>query len=120
MIGYWSQASARKEGLRGLCIDFGLSSRKAININRTSTSLGTPATGVCACLGRRVILGGHFLIRHLGMCPSTTSALNNAVASAMHHAKVCAPRTHGLPVLMRHNPRHLVQMSQVVCCPGRQ
>ena len=39
---------------------------------------------------------------------------------AMQHPKVTAPRPHGLPILVRHNPRDLVQVSQIMSRPGRQ
>jgi hypothetical protein len=42
---------------------------------------------------------------------ATVSPLGRAVAGALQHAKVFAPRTHGLPVLVSHNPRNLTQMS---------
>ena len=43
-----------------------------------------------------------------------------AVAGALEHSKVDAPRTHGLAVLVGHDPGDLVQMSQVMSRPGRQ
>src|SRR5258707_771179 len=43
-----------------------------------------------------------------------------AVAPALHHSEEGAPRTHRLPVLVGHDPGDLVQMSQVMSCPGRQ
>ena len=42
------------------------------------------------------------------------------MAGALEHAEVCAPRTDGIAVLVRQNPRDLVQMSQVVNSPTRQ
>jgi len=42
------------------------------------------------------------------------------VADALKYPKLLAPWTYGLPVLVGHDPRDLVQMSQVVSCPGGQ
>lgn len=39
------------------------------------------------------------------------NTLRRAVAGALEHAEVNAPRTHGLAVLMGHDPGDLVQMS---------
>jgi len=39
------------------------------------------------------------------------SSLRRAVAGALQHPKVCAPRTDGFPVLVGHNPGDLVEMS---------
>ena len=41
------------------------------------------------------------------------------MADALEHAEICAPRTNGIAVLVSHNPRDLVQMSQVVNSPTR-
>ena len=54
---------------------------------------------------------------------STTALLSqlnlrgSAVAGALQHPKIGAPRTHGVPILVGHNPRDLVQMRQVVNGP---
>ena len=42
------------------------------------------------------------------------------MADALEHAEICAPRTDGIAVLVSHNPRDLVQMSQVVNGPTCQ
>ena len=38
----------------------------------------------------------------------------------LHHAKILGPRTHGLAILMGHDPGDLVQMSQVMSSPCGQ
>ena len=43
-----------------------------------------------------------------------------AVAGAVQHAKIGAPRTYSVAVLVGHNARDLVQMCQIVSGPGRQ
>ncbi|MCU1250115.1 MAG: hypothetical protein JWQ49_3144 [Edaphobacter sp.] len=40
--------------------------------------------------------------------------------TTLQNSKIGAPRTHSLPILMRHNPRNLVQMRQVMRRPCRQ
>jgi hypothetical protein len=42
------------------------------------------------------------------------------VAGAPHHAEVLRPRAHGFLVLVRHHPRYLVNVSQIVSGPRRQ
>jgi hypothetical protein len=45
---------------------------------------------------------------------------SGAVPFAVQHAKIGAPRTHGRPILVRHDSGDLVQMREVVSCPRRQ
>ena len=44
---------------------------------------------------------------------------SGAVTFAVQHAQVGAPRTHGRPILVRHDSGDLVQVRQVVNCPCR-
>jgi hypothetical protein len=44
----------------------------------------------------------------------------SAVPGALHHAQVPAPRPNRIPVLMREDPRDLVQMGHIVRSPGSE
>ena len=44
---------------------------------------------------------------------------SGAVTFAVQHAQVGAPRTHGRPILVRHDSGDLVQVREVVSCPCR-
>lgn len=45
---------------------------------------------------------------------------SGAVTFAAQHAQIGAPRTHGRPILVRHDSGDLVQVREVVSCPRRQ
>jgi len=45
---------------------------------------------------------------------------SGAVTFAVQHAQVDAPRTHGRPMLVRHDSGDVVQVSEVVSCPCRE
>ena len=45
---------------------------------------------------------------------------SGAVTFAVQHAQVGAPRTHGRPILVRHDSGDLVKVREVVSCPCRE
>ncbi len=87
---------------------------------KVSPSLSGKAETLAERLG---LLYDHLLGFRLAvnvLLATTNRRLRSAMTRTLQHAQIGAPRTDGVTILVGHHARELMQMGEVVNCPGRQ
>lgn len=103
--------------LSGVSVLVQPSARSCVTILLVGCQIGRKSGSLGCAQGRLSTLPQHWGHSHiseiremwgtrqvLSQLRTSGGSLRRAVAGALQHPKVCAPRTHGLPVLVGHNP----------------